>query len=230
MTFFGVRQVTGLVAVVGMLAGASVVQAAPITVNSVGQSFTVYFDGSVDNTFVAGLTAEATFSVTDLDFSAGVVNFDVSLTNTTSGALSSRVSVLAFDSTPTVGLGDLSSPDYFKTVVLGGALPNQFGSIETCVKTGQGNNCQGGGGDGVAKGATQAFSLLFDFGGPIAGFSLDKLGVRYQSISGTTLGTSGTGLGYSYPSPPAPVPEPASMLLLGGGLAGLAFRRFRRQS
>ncbi|MBE9140720.1 PTPA-CTERM sorting domain-containing protein [Nodosilinea sp. LEGE 07088] len=58
-----------------------------------------------------------------------------------------------------------------------------------------------------------------NFNGPISEVTLSNFGVRYQSITGTSLGTSGTGKG-------TPIPTPALLPgLVGLGVAALRKRR-----
>ena len=56
-----IRRLVCVAALAGALTYASEAQAAPITVDSVGDSFTVDFDGNVNSTPIAGLSATATF-------------------------------------------------------------------------------------------------------------------------------------------------------------------------
>ena len=159
-------------------------------------------------------------------FTANSIGFDVDLTNTSGSGITSRISGLGFDTTP--GITGATSTGVFNIAVLGGAYPNGFGGIEACFKDGGGtSNCQGGGSGGVSTGVTGNFDIVLGFTGPITQFTFDKFGVRYQSIGGTTAGTSGTGTGT--PRPPTSVPEPSSAALLGTGLvASLVARRRRR--
>jgi len=219
-----IRHLVCVAALAGALTYASEAQAAPITVDSVGDSFTVDFDGNVNSTPIAGLSATATFTVTS--FTANSIGFDVDLTNTSGSGITSRISGLGFDTTP--GITGATSTGVFNIAVLGGAYPNGFGGIEACFKDGGGtSNCQGGGSGGVSTGVTGNFDIVLGFTGPITQFTFDKFGVRYQSIGGTTAGTSGTGTGT--PRPPTSVPEPSSAALLGTGLvASLVARRRRR--
>jgi hypothetical protein len=220
------RHIVCLAAFVGAVTYATEAKAALVTVDSVGDSFTVDFDGNVAGQNLPGLTAEAVFTVTS--FTSSSIAFKVDLTNTTSDPLDSRVSSLGFDTTPDIT--GASASGIFNFAVLGSSYPNGFGSIEACFNDAQANTCNGGGGGGVNKGGTGTFNIVLDFNGPITQFSFDKFGVRYQSITGTTLGTSGTGTG-TVNTDPTPAPEPTTMVLLGTGLVGaaLARRRARQQ-
>ncbi len=219
------RHIVCLAAFVGAVTYATEAKAALVTVDSVGDSFTVDFDGNVAGTSVPGLTAEAVFTVTS--FTSSSIAFKIDLTNTSSGGIGSRVSSLGFDTTP--NLTGATSSGIFNFAVLGSSYPNGFGSIETCFNDAQPNTCNGGGSGGVTTG-TGTFNIVLDFTGPITQFSFDKFGVRYQSITGTTLGNSGTGVG-TVTTDPTPAPEPTTMVLLGTGLVGaaLARRRARQQ-
>jgi hypothetical protein len=74
------------------------------------------------------------------------------------------------------------------------------------------------------------------FSGSVNQFALNNFGVRYQSISGTNLGNSGTGQGTAVnpstpnPSGPRQIPEPGTvgaLLLMGVGM--LHDRRRKQQ-
>jgi hypothetical protein len=219
------RRAACAAAFLGAVAIASPAQAALVTVDSVGDSFHLVFDGNQMNTNVADLSAEATFLVTA--FSANSITFSISLENTTGSlgsGLSSRISGLGFDTTP--NLTGASATGVFNFAAFNSSYPNGFGSIETCFKDGGGpNSCQGGGNGGVDSPNTGAFTVVLNFSGPITQFSFDKFGVRYQSVDGSQYGNSGTGLGHLSEDPPPTVPEPATMMLLGTGLMGLVAGR-----
>lgn len=202
------------------LMAASVAQAAPISVNGVGDKFSVDFNGFVNDNFQSGLTAEADFLVTA--FSNTSITFDVTLTNTSGSGIGSRITSLFFNTTPNLSGG--SSTGLFSNFNFpGGNVPN-FGSAEACA--GANGNCAGGGGGGLTNPSSTNFQITLNFGGPATVFTFDQLGVRYQSITGSNFGNSGIGLG-TESTPPA-VPEPTTMVLLGTGLLGLASRKLRK--
>ena len=116
--------------------------------------------------------------------------------------------------------------------IIGGNFPQPgVVNIEFCI-TGGGNSCQGGGNVGVsgtsAANGSETFSIALAVVGDQTanGLTLDQFAVRYQSIVGTNLGTSGVGQGRESHE----IPEPASLTLLGVGLAGLAWVRRRRRA
>ncbi|OYD99413.1 hypothetical protein CDG77_01750 [Nostoc sp. 'Peltigera membranacea cyanobiont' 213] len=158
-------------------------------------------------------------------FTGVAANFDVALDNTSSNGINSRTSGLGFNvysdllSTNKLDLasGKTSSSGLFSNAVLNGNFPNQFGDIDVCFT--DGNTCQGGQNGGVrTEDGLQKFSFSLAFNKPVDSFALGNFGVRYQSIEGTNLGTSGTGQGKYYKSKePSPrrVPEPGTSGALG---------------
>jgi hypothetical protein len=199
-------------------ASAYTINGSSITIDntSVGQFFEVEFDGNVETQPVPGLTSNAKFEI--VSFSGTSAVFNINLTNTSSGGITSRTSVLGFDVNRT--LTGASASGGFGRAILDSSLPNQFGAIDVCFKGGGGPNCQGGGGSGATAGNPIDFLATLNFGGPgVADFTLSNFGVRYQSVTGTSLGTSGTGQG-------TPIPTPALLPgLVGLGVAAVRKRR-----
>jgi hypothetical protein len=194
--------------------------AGAVPIDAVGDTFQVDFDGNVEGQPTPGLTASATFLVTEFDAAAGRVALQISLSNTTDPALfrQSRVSALGFD--VDVDLASASSSGLFAHAVRGSAFPNQFGPIDVCAIDNP-NNCAGGRNGGLQIGESGVFTLVLTFAGPIASVEFGNFGVRYQTVEpeGCFADDSGTGRG-------TVVPEPRLLALLGAaGLFLLGRRR-----
>lgn len=252
------------IAAIGSASFASSASAFSFVNNTVGvstedlnKSFTVKFDGSVETKTVSGLTSEATFKFlgfapTSSTTTTGkgknavtttvaqtIAQFEIVLNNTSSGAIGSRVSALGFNTDKQEAAA--SSSGLFTLAQLGGAFPNGFGNIDVCYTNG--NTCQGGQNGGVNNnqslpGTFQQGSFLasLTLNGAVNSFSMSNLGVRYQSISGTSLGTSGTGKSVLFvppvtpPPPPQKVPEPTALgSLMIAGLAALRLKKKPKQ-
>ncbi|MBD2003089.1 MULTISPECIES: cistern family PEP-CTERM protein [Cyanophyceae] len=203
--------------------------------NDINQSFNVFFDGSINENNVSGLSSEAVF--TFLGFKKVGSNteaaFDILLKNTSSGGITSRTSALGFDvNLPLLGVGQPSGSENTRVSGLftndrSGQFPNGFGDIDVCFTNG--NTCQGGSNGGVTTGNSGTFSPILAFSGSVNTFTLSNFGVRYQSITGS-IGGSGTGQGTPSPSPsptPEPVPEPSTMGAIV--LSGLALLRYGKK-
>ncbi|MCU0567961.1 MAG: cistern family PEP-CTERM protein [Oculatellaceae cyanobacterium Prado106] len=203
-----------------------------ITTEDINKTFTVKFDGSVATQGVSGLTSEAVFkflgftpatptttsskgkNTITTTVTGTIARFEITLKNTSSGAIGSRVSALGFNTDKTESAAGATG--LFSNGVIGGSLPNQFGNVDVCYTNG--NTCQGGQNGGVSSGsAPDSFIASLTLDGTVNQLTLSNLGVRYQSISGTNLGTSGTGKAVLFQPPTTPpkeqppkrVPEPA---------------------
>lgn len=210
------RAVVGVVIVAGLAGFSS--RAAAVTVDSVGDSFTVNFGGNVEGVDVSGLSASALFEVTSI--SGNTLVMDITLTNTTSVLWeSARVSAFGFDTNPEIVSASVDST-VFANVNLGGQFPNGFGSVDLCVINNR-NNCNGGAGGGLNIGGSTVVTLSLSFENPISAVELENFGVRYQSLTSSALGFDGDS-GTGRPSNPIPEPRSTAMFLLGGLLvAGL---------
>ena len=213
-------------------ASALIISGSTVTVESSdptgSTSFDVFFDGNVDASIIAGLTGEATLTLTAFEYVPGddltFLGFDVALTNTSSAPIdASRISVFGMDSDPDIDPTAVSATGDFDQAVTTSSFPNQFGSIEVCFKSGQNNNCSGGTSGGAVLGDTINFAINMGFSGNLASVDFDNFGVRYQSIYSTSLGLvddSGTGMG----APPMPEPRAALVFAIGTLVAGLGAR------
>jgi hypothetical protein len=201
------------------------------------QSKGTSFNGNVDGNAVAGLGATAMFSLVSVNGAKTTWTFDVKVTET--GSLDARVSGLGFkDIAPNAAGGSIASGEDGGTgwtFISGGSFPNGFGSLEACLSNPP--NCQGGGGGGVANGTNRTARFSLNFGSATDTVVFNSLGVRYQSISGTSgnttfNGDSGTGRDIGDPFVPGNepgVPEPSTVALIGLGLTGLAVASRRRK-
>jgi hypothetical protein len=205
-----------------LLAPASV-QAA--VVDSIGDSFGVYFNGIVDEVVQPGLTSNAFFTLAGIaadGFGGQNWTFNVTLDNTSSLPITgSRVSILAFDTDPNADRAQSSATGVFDMVTTGN-MP-MVGNIELCFKDAGGNNCAGGGSGGVVQGNSGNFTAILNFNAVLSQLELTNFHVRYQSIEGSVLGTSG--VGEEIPV----VPVPAAAWLMGSGLVALAGVARRRR-
>ncbi|HEX8257747.1 MAG TPA: cistern family PEP-CTERM protein, partial [Allosphingosinicella sp.] len=133
-----------------------------VTPSDIGNSFTVGFDGFANDSVIDGLSAEATFTLTEATGSS--YTFDYDIANTSGGAIdASRVSIFGFNTDPTIS--GATSTGLFSEVNTNANVPSGFGQVDVCFKgSGDGNSCSGGGGTGVWMGdsTSGSFTLTFD--------------------------------------------------------------------
>ncbi|WP_324827459.1 cistern family PEP-CTERM protein [Qipengyuania zhejiangensis] len=211
------------------LAFAAPAAAEPIMLDSasVGDSFTVGFDGFVDGgSSLEGLSSEITLTLDSIV--NGVYNFSYSVTNTgsTTDGVSSRVSSFAFNTNPDI-TGASSTGTYAFTNT-DSNYPNGIGRVDVCFQGTNTGSCAGGGSAGLFDGETGTGTLSLDFGTAPASLTLDDFYVRYQSVSGLGDVTSASGRQTST-SGGTDVPAPGMMLLFAlATLALFAGTRRRR--
>jgi hypothetical protein len=211
--------------------------AAPVqTVDSVGDSFTIYFNGIVGNsnpTVMPGLTASAQFTVTSWATVSGqtTVKFDILVTNTSDASIwqSAVVTAVGFDTDPNATSGSVTG--VFGRFVMGGRLPTGSGfNVEYCTSNNGGSNnhpvCGGPGNTPLNVGQSGIASVTMTFAGNISDLDFSNFGIRWQNLGSRQLGlrgASGIGIGTATP----PIPEPAAMAVFGLGalLVGATFRR-----
>lgn len=196
--------------------------------SKVGTSFSLAYDGFTDGTAIAGLTGEATFTLTGV--SGTSYTFDYLVDNTSSGGVDSRVSSFAFDTNPDIS--SATSTGTFNYTVLDSNYPNGIGNVDVCFKGGDSNSC-GGNSGGVSTGSTGTGTLSLNFSQPVSSLTLDNFFVRYQSITGVSGVTSASGTGTitsssgGSTSGGTSVPEPGMLGLFGLGLVAVALSRRR---
>jgi hypothetical protein len=157
--------------------------------STVGDSFTINFDGFVDGgSSLTGLSSQLRLTLNSIV--NGVYSFDYALTNTgsTTDSISSRVSSFAFNTDPNI-LGGTST-GLFDSVDLNRNYPNGIGTVEVCISAA---NCAGGGSGGVFDGGTGLGSLSLNFGSGVTAVTLSDFFARYQSIEGIAGVTSASG-------------------------------------
>jgi hypothetical protein len=191
--------------------------ATSMVVSSVGERFSIDFNGVVERYEIDGLTAMADFELTNIrsDGASGQEwLFSVTLSNTSGGNVdASRVSLLGFNTEPGLNISESLSTGLFDTTRGNKNVP-QYGKVDICFQGGTGS-CAGGGGGGTGLGDTGQFDIALNFDSAFDALTLTDFVIRYQSIAGVNAGTSGTGFGRE-------VPLPATAWLFGSALLGLA--------
>jgi hypothetical protein len=208
-------------------------EAYAIPISSDDAPITVDYSGFADEP-IDGLTARVVFRDFGFAYDPGdnqtSVTFYFDVFNTSESPVeTSRLSGLAFNTTPNVVVGESEVSGVFNDVNSGN-YPNQIGSVEFCFVDGSGS-CAGGAGSGVAAGEQSLGNqATLVFSGQLTSFLFDDFYARYQSITCIEnyqgyCGGSATGLG----TPTTRVPTPGPLALLAAGLLGLGVFRYRQK-
>jgi hypothetical protein len=184
---------------------------------TIGESYTINFDGSSSGTPIAGLSSSLMLTFAGLDGNNWTFGYD--LLNTSGAPLTSaNVMGFGFDVAPDL-LGASVTGDFNTTA--SGSISNGY-NVDVCFKNGQGNDCAGGGDTGFAMNQNAEGEFVLEFAGGTTDIALDNFIVRYQGINGPGI-RDGSGIG----EPTGAVPEPSTwaMMLFGFGAVGFAMRR-----
>ncbi len=214
--------------VIAILSGGSAAFAAPITVDSVGDSFTVNFSG-VGDSGSGPVSVEEKWKVTAL--TGNSITFELTLDNTSPTA--SRLTGFAFDTDPNATNGSSSSSIY-QHVFFSSAF-------DVCVENDSNSNCNGNHGNiGLQPAdAAHTFNLTLNFAEiGEEGVTLSNFFARLQAVGadGTSAKLTGepTCTSCDEDEDPTPdtdsVPEPVSALLLTTAAGAFGLRRRARSS
>ena len=197
--------------------------------DSVGDTYTINFQGGENGSDITGLTGQLTLTLADLVGSDNFV-FDYVQSNTASGPVTAaRISAFGFDLTPSFLVASVISGsvfDGFSSGSMSGGV-----SVGGCLTAGP--NCAGGGGGGVLIGNSTSGRFSFVTLTGTGMLTLSNLHLRGQSIDAPTLGIRGGSALYNVIEGGGgnnAVPEPATwaMMLLGFGSIGATIRHRRR--
>ena len=212
------------------------------SVDSVGDTFTINFNGIVDYgnpqtaTVMPGLTATGQFTIMSWSYSTTTmkttVSFDIVIDNTSNASIwqSAVVTAIGFDTDPNA-LGGTST-GVFSRFVSGGFFPTgaQF-NVEYCA-SGNRNNCNGPGNTPLnVNDPNGTATVTMTFTGNISNLDFSNFGIRWQALDSASLGIAGgSGIGTETTTTP-PIPEPAAMAVFGLGalIVGAALRKRARQ-
>lgn len=198
------------------------------------------------------LAAEITLDLTAITSSSAT--FSVTVRNTSSTSGDARLGGFGIDNI---------APDVSSVITNNGAgvaadwtadsgnMPSGWNSVEFCATVG--NNCSGGGGDGIGEGVTDSFTWVLtdapaspDFGNPLSISFISPMPVRFQalpestfyglgstqfttSIAFDTCGTTPCNGGGGGGSGGGNAPEPGTIALSGLALLGMAYARRRQR-
>jgi len=202
-------------------------EASPITIDSVGDAFTVILTGVSDP---GGLPVSVEENWLVTAFGATSVTFQLSLDNP-SATSPSRFTAFGFDTDPDATGGSSTSSLYQHLFVAG-----HGGGFDVCVENDDNSNCFGNRGNiGLRpEDSLDTFLLTLDFPDTSEGIVMSHFFARLQGIGPD--GASAKIFGEPDPQDPActdcdtdviAVPEPGSMLLMGSAVIAFLLRRKR---
>jgi hypothetical protein len=175
------------------------------------------------STGTAGQFVAATGVFTVLAFTTSELKLQIKLTNNSTFPADARLTSLGLDVDPAVAGHTISGGSVFTQV--GTSNFPSFQEVDICAFAG--NNCAGGGNNGLTIGASDTFTL--DLTGGNFGPDNNHLSVALEDIATKWQGSNPLSFELpGVPGVPTAVPEPATLALLGFTLAGLGLLRRRK--